>query len=85
MKDLPALLTVSLLAPLLGLSEHGTRALIRRGELPASRLGKRWVVRRDALEAHLKRQERRLVRRPREDAVGRLLRALPARRRRKSG
>ncbi len=75
MKDLPALLRVALLAELLGLTAHGVRAMCRRGEIPASRVGSQWIVRRDAWEAHLKRKERH-ARRPQEDANLRLLRAL---------
>ncbi len=81
MKDLPPLLTVRILAPVLDISEHGVRAMIRRGELPASRLGNKYIVRRDALERHLIKAER--TRRPAEDRASRILRALPAPRRRK--
>lgn len=59
MRDLPPLLDVAALAQILGLSEHGVRAMLRRGELPACRVGRKWIVRRDALEAHLRRSERR--------------------------
>ena len=71
------------LAPLLGLTEGGVRAMIRRGEIPASKLGRQYVIRRDALEARLKREERRACRRPTGDAVDRFQRALPPKRRRR--
>lgn len=57
MNELPPLLSASDLGQLMKMSAHGIRAMIRRGELPASRLGRRWFVRRDALEALLKRRE----------------------------
>jgi excisionase family DNA binding protein len=77
--ELPPLLTTPLLAQLLGLSRHGVRAMLRRGELPARRLGKQWVVRREALEAHLKQQElaRRRAAEHARATVDRLLRAMP--------
>lgn len=81
MKDLPCLLLVGLLAGLLGISEHGVRAMLRRGEIPGCKLGRKWVVRRDALEAYLRREERRQARRtPDDDAASRFLRGLPRRR-----
>jgi excisionase family DNA binding protein len=82
MKDLPPILTVEELAPLLHLSQHGVRAALRRKELPASRIGRRWIVRRDALERHLVRaeQERAAAPNTTEDMVERAIRGLPARR-----
>lgn len=82
--DLPELLAPEDLAPLLRLTPHGVRAMIRRGELPACKLGRRWFVRRTALEAHIRRQERLRARVPEPGSVTRLLRALPPPRRKRS-
>ncbi|MCB9508510.1 MAG: helix-turn-helix domain-containing protein [Myxococcales bacterium] len=60
---MPELLRVPHLAAALGLSENAIRDLLARGELPASKVGRRWVVRRDALLDHLAQQER--LRQPR--------------------
>ena len=57
--DLPALLRVPDLARLLGMTANGVRALIARGELPAAKLGRQWIVRRDALLSRLRTLERR--------------------------
>lgn len=57
--DLKPLLLISDIAALLGLSNEGVRSLIRRGQLPAAKIGKRYVVRRPALLAHLKLEEER--------------------------
>ena len=56
--DLPPLLRVPDLAELLGITPNGVRALIARGEIPASKLGRQLIVRREALLAHLKAAER---------------------------
>lgn len=56
--DLPPLLRVPDLAAVLGMTSNGVRALIARGELPAAKLGRQWIVRRDALLGHLRAQER---------------------------
>jgi len=74
--ELPPLLSASDLGPLLKMSAHGIRAMIRRGELPASRLGRRWFVRRDALESLLKRRE---VKTSQPDGAARALRGLSTR------
>ena len=79
--ELPPLLRPGDLAPLLGLTAHGVRAMLRRGELPGSKLGRQWVVRRAALEGHLRREERR--NRPAKADVARLLQRLPTLRRRR--
>lgn len=75
MQELPPLLTASDLAKLLGLTEHGARALLRRGELPAVRIGRKWFVRREALENHIRRQEAR--QRKRAELVESVLKSLP--------
>ena len=83
MTDLPPILRVQDLAPLLGISPTGVRALIRRGRIPASRIGRSLLLRRDAFLAALERDER--SRRPApapEEKAARLLRGLPAPRRR---
>ena len=82
MRDLPAILRVPDLVELLGLTEGGVRAMLRRGELPASRVGRQWIVRRDVFERHLLKGERaRSSVREREERAVRLLRALPPPRR----
>jgi excisionase family DNA binding protein len=81
--EIPALLDVPTLASVLGMTEHGARALLRRGELPASRIGRKWIVRREALYAHLQREERLHARRhaAKDEANPiRALRGLPSRR-----
>lgn len=55
---LPEVLRVPHLVDLLGLSPSAVRELLARGDLPGSKVGKRWVVRREALLAHLEAQER---------------------------
>lgn len=53
---LPELLTVDEAAPILRTSPKGVRHMIDRGMLPAGvvlRLGRRVLLRRDALRAHL--------------------------------
>jgi len=84
MKELPPILTVEALAALLHLSAHGVRAALRRRALPASRIGRRWFVRRDALERHLLRAEQERTGAPIStgDLVERAIRGLPGRRRR---
>lgn len=81
MKDLPPLIRVPALAELLSLTPHGVRAMIRRGELPAVRVGRQWIVRRESLERHLGRLESKPSRHRAEDAAARLMRALPPPRR----
>lgn len=79
MKDLPPLLHVPLLAEVLGLTEGGVRAMLRRRELPAARIGRRWVVRREALLRHIRQQEEAsaaLVR-TQATAADRFIRGLP--------
>ena len=79
--DLPAVLRVRDLARLLGLSHNGVRALIRRGELPAAKLGRQLIVRRAALLARIRTLERSARVRPdptrllREMAVARNIRS----------
>lgn len=76
MRELPPLLGVEELAEILGITTAGVRAMIRRRELPASKLGRRWIVRREAFLDRLIAQERR---RPSPDAAARILRGLPHR------
>ena len=77
--DLPAILRVPHLAELLGLTPNGVRALIARGELPATKLGKQWIVRREAFLSRLLAGEKR--QRAATDPAT-VLAALPPRRRR---
>jgi excisionase family DNA binding protein len=76
--DLPPLLRVPDLAAVLGMTANGVRALIARGELPAGKLGRQWIVRRDALLARLRTLERS---RPAPMDPGEVLRAMTAPRR----
>lgn len=46
---LPDILTVEDLAPVLHLRPSAVRALIRRGAIPARKLGRRWLVARGEL------------------------------------
>lgn len=81
-RELPAILTPERLSALLAMTPHGVRGLIRRGELPAFRLGRRWFVRRDAFEAFIRRGEReRPTRLGTAEEVARILRHLPPPRR----
>ena len=57
--NLPELLRVPDLMSVLGLTAGGVRALITRGELPAAKIGRQWIVRRDALLARLGCLERK--------------------------
>jgi excisionase family DNA binding protein len=45
------LISVSEAAALRGITPHGIRALIHRGNLPARKIGKQWVINRVALES----------------------------------
>jgi len=54
---LPAVLRVPDLARLLGLSESAVRDLLARGDIPASKVGRQWVVRGQALLEHLRANE----------------------------
>lgn len=56
--DLPPVFGIEVLAKALGVTLDGARAAIRRGRIPASRPGKRWVVRRTEFYAALEREER---------------------------
>ena len=47
------------LAAATGLQVRHIRALIRRGELPAFRAGKKWLIRTESFAAWAERQERR--------------------------
>lgn len=80
--SLPAILHVEDLAHIMGVSVHGAAEACRRGRVPACKIGRRWVVRREALLDLLKRQERRhRAPKPQSADPGRVLRALPHRRR----
>ena len=57
-RDLPPILHVEDLARVLGTTTHGAAEACRRGRIPASKPGRRWIVRREALLAVLKREER---------------------------
>ncbi len=83
MTDLPAILRAPLLADLLGLTVHSVNEMLRRGEVPASKIAGRWIVRRETFLAFLERQERANRAPPAsvEDRAARLLRALPLPRR----
>ena len=60
MDDLPPMLFVTDLAPLLGLGESAVRKMIRRGELGSFlRLGRRLCLRREAFVEALTELERR--------------------------
>lgn len=50
---LPAVLDVDQLVPLLGISDQGVWARMRRGTIPAYRIAKYHIVFRDELRAHL--------------------------------
>lgn len=76
--DLPPLLRVPDLAAVLGMTANGVRALIARGELPAGKLGRQWIVRRDALMGRLRTLERS---RPVPVDLGDVLRAMTSPRR----
>jgi hypothetical protein len=81
LEDLPLLLDVKTLAGILGMPASGVRALLRRGELPSFKVGRRLFVRREAFLSVIGEQEagRRPVGR---NEVARMLRGLPTRRRR---
>lgn len=82
MTDLPPLLWPETLAPYLGMRPDSVRALIRRGILPAAKVGRRYIVRRAALLAFLERGERaRRAPAPEERDAARILLALPPPRR----
>ena len=69
------LLTVENLASYLSLSARGAREILQRGELPGFRVGRRWYVRQEDLDAAVatKVSDGRRDR----DAAVRLLRGLP--------
>ena len=46
-------------AAVLRLSQNAVRDLMARGEIPAAKVGRQWVVRRAGLLAHLRVAERR--------------------------
>lgn len=80
---LPEILLPRDVARVFGISVHGARERMRRGRLPAVRLGGRWVLRRAALLQAIERLEhersRGLV--ARDEARETLRAALPAPRR----
>lgn len=47
------LMTIAELGPLLGLGRDATKAGIRRGELPGKKVGERYVIRREWVEAYI--------------------------------
>jgi excisionase family DNA binding protein len=66
----------------LGVSEDGVRKLIRRGVLPAAKIGRRWYVRREAFEREIARLER--AARPARGPGETLLRLVGPQRRRRT-
>ncbi|MHC4547170.1 MAG: helix-turn-helix domain-containing protein [Planctomycetota bacterium] len=59
LSQLPEILHVEDLAAVFRLTVDGARRAVERGQLgPACKIGRRWVVRREALRAHLKALER---------------------------
>ena len=70
------LLTVEDLASYLSLSARGAREILQRGELPGFRIGRRWFVRTQDLDAAV--AEKVASHRRDRDAAVRLLRGLPA-------
>lgn len=52
--DSPAVYTVTEVAQLLNLPRSTTYAMVRSGEIPATRFGKRWVVPKAQLQEWLK-------------------------------
>lgn len=84
MHDLPPLLRAGHLADLLGFTVHSVNEMLRRGTIPASKIGGRWIVRREKFVAFLERCERaNRAPSPEQRDPARLLRALPAPRRRR--
>jgi excisionase family DNA binding protein len=69
------LLTVSDLASYLSLSARGARQVLERRDLPGFRIGKRWYVRREDLDAAVAAKAARSRRDP--EAAVRILRGLP--------
>jgi excisionase family DNA binding protein len=53
LSDSRDVLTVAEAADLLRLGRNSTYAAIQRGELPARRVGRRWLISKDALERFL--------------------------------
>lgn len=53
LSDSRDVLTVAEAADLLRLGRNSTYAAIQRGELPARRVGRRWLIPKDALERFL--------------------------------
>lgn len=79
MTDLPPLLRARHLADLLGFTVHSVNEMLRRGTIPASKIGGRWIVRRERFVAFLERCERASrAPSPAQRDPARLLRALPA-------
>jgi excisionase family DNA binding protein len=56
--ELAPLLTHLTLAPLLGVTPRTVAEMCRRGEIPAAKLGRVWVVTRSDLLGHLERRRR---------------------------
>jgi len=69
------LLTVEDLASCLSLSARGARQVLERGDLPGFRIGRRWYLRREDLEATVAARAAASRRDP--DAAVRILRGLP--------
>jgi excisionase family DNA binding protein len=62
MNQQPIAYRIPELARLLGASEVAARRLVERGALPSRRLGRRVVILREELEAHLRALPRRVPR-----------------------
>ncbi len=73
------LLTVEDLAAYLSLSARGAREILQRGELPGFRVGRRWYLRREDLDAAV--ADKAAGQRRNRDAAVRILRGLPVARR----
>ena len=71
----PPLLTVEDLASYLSLSARGARQVLERGELPGFRVGRKWFLRREDLDAAI--AEKVAAGRRDPDAAVRILRGLP--------
>jgi excisionase family DNA binding protein len=49
-----AILTTKQVAEILGISRRGVHSLIRRGRLPAEKIGRDWVIRSNKLKEYQK-------------------------------
>lgn len=80
--DLPPLMRSKDLAAALGMKVHTVNEWIRRGLVPASKIGRYYIVRREALLEFLRQQEQaRASHRRRSHVVAGVLESIPRRRR----